>query len=39
MTEDDERARVETLAQHLLLEGHVDDEADARLAAIEIILA
>ena len=39
MTEDAERARVETLAQHLLLERHVEDEAEARLAAMEIILA
>ncbi|HEY8300792.1 MAG TPA: hypothetical protein VIG48_02735 [Jatrophihabitans sp.] len=30
--------RVETLAQHLLQEGHVDNEADARLAAIQILL-
>ena len=34
-----DRARVEAIAQHLLREGHVDDEGEARLAAIEIILA
>jgi hypothetical protein len=39
MDEDTERARIEALAQHLLREGHVNDEAGARLAAIELLLA
>jgi hypothetical protein len=30
---------VEELAQHLLREGHVDNEADARLAAVHILVA
>jgi len=33
------RSRIDELAAHLLREGHVDNEADARLAAIHIILA
>lgn len=36
---DPELGEVEALAQHLLQEGHVDNEADARLAAIQILLA
>jgi hypothetical protein len=34
-----DRDRVEELARHLLQEGHVQDEAEARLAAVEILLA
>ncbi len=33
------RDRIDQLAQHLLREGHVDNDADARLAAVHIILA
>lgn len=33
------RSRIDELAAHLLREGHVDNEADARLAAIHMILA
>ena len=33
------RSRIDELAEHLLREGHVDNEADARLAAIHLILA
>lgn len=33
------RRRIDQLAAHLLREGHVDNEADARLAAMHIILA
>lgn len=31
--------RVETIAQRLMSDGYVDNEADARLAAIRILLA
>ena len=31
--------RLETIAQRLITEGYVDNEADARLAAIRILLA
>jgi hypothetical protein len=31
--------RIEELAQRLLREGHVDNDADARLAALHILLA
>ena len=30
---------IDSLAQHLLHEGHADNEADARLAAARLILA
>ena len=30
---------IEVLAQELIRQGHLDNEADARLAAIKIILA
>jgi hypothetical protein len=33
------KSRIDQLAVHLLREGHVDNEADARLAAVHIILA
>ena len=33
------RSRIEELAEHMLREGHVDNEADARLAAMHILLA
>jgi hypothetical protein len=33
------RSRIDELAAHLLREGHVDNEADARLAAVHILLA
>ena len=32
-------SRIAALAAHLLREGHVDNEPDARLAAIHILLA
>jgi len=32
-------SRIAELAAHLLREGHVDNEPDARLAAIHILLA
>ena len=34
-----QESRLETIAQHLLREGFMDNEADARLAAIRILLA
>lgn len=33
------RSRIDQLAEHLLREGHVDNEADARLAAIHLLAA